>query len=255
MNKSSIFLSQNNLAGKIILEKKPNNEIMVGHSNISNIIADRTYEVINFTSYNEIIEKIQNIIFSMCFTSRYVGMDMYDNKIYNNYDKDFKQIYIYGIQNIYDVPAGVIFYNKSNELLFQCTNIEFMMSEFIIPFNFTNISTKKTYSVKRSSGDIQDTCLLKNGGIFLKDKKLRIINNFSSNKDEKLNPNILNDFQKTVYLDCFLELNDLKLEINLPYFSEKIINKEIPIMRGLLYHYNTKLKDFSCKLDKYIIKN
>lgn len=255
MNKSSIYLSQNNLAGEIILEKKPNNDIMVAHSNISNIIANRHNEVINFSSYKEIIEKIQSIIFSMCFTSRYVGMDMFDNKMYNNYDKDFKQVYIYGIQNMYDVPAGILFYHISNELLFQCTNIEFMISEFIIPFNFTNISTKNIYLVKRASGDIQDTCLLKNGGIFLKDDILRITNNFSSNKDEKIDPGILNDFQKAVYLDDFLELNNLKLEINLPYFSEKVINKEIPIIQDLLHYYNTKLKEFSSKLDKYIIKN
>lgn len=255
MNKASIFVSQNNLAGEIILEKKNNNKIMVGHSNISNIIANRPNEIINFTSYKQIIEQIQGVIFNMCFTSRFLGMDMYDHKIYNNYDKDFKQAYIYGIQNLYDVPAGIVFYHYSNELLFQCTNIEFMITEFIIPFKFTNISTKKIYVVKRSSGHIQDTCLLKNGGIFLKNDILRITNNFSSSKDEKLNPEILNDFQKAVYLDDFLQLNDLKLEINLPYFSKTMINNEIPMIQDLLNHYNEKLKDFSNKLDKYIIKN
>jgi len=254
MNKSSIYLSQNNLAGKINLEKKPNNKIIVAHSNISNIITKSPNDVINFYSYEEIIEKIQSIISSMCFTSRYVGMDMYDNKIYNNYDTDFKQIYIYGIQNVYDVPAGDVFYHTSNELLFQCTNIEFMITQFIIPFKFTNISTKKIYLVKRSSGDIQDTCLLENGGIFLKDDILRITNNFSSSKYDKLNPGVLNDFQKAVFLDNFLKLNELKLEINLPYFSKNVINNESPIIQDLLFHYNEKLKDLSKKLDKYIIK-
>ena len=254
MNKSSIYLSQNNLLGEIILEKKNNNKIIVGHSNISNIIAQRPHEVINFSSYEDIIEKIQSIIFSMCFTSRYIGMDMYDNKKYNEYEKFFKNVYIYGIQNIYDIPAGIVFYHESNELLFQCTNIEFMISNFIIPFNFTNIPSNKIYLVKRSNGDIQDTCLLKNGGIFLKDDILRITNNFSSSKDEKLNPGILNDFQKAVYLDKFLKLNDLILKVNLPYFSEKVINKEIPIIQDLLHYYNKKLKDFSRKLEKYIIK-
>jgi hypothetical protein len=255
MNKASIYLSENNLAGEIILTKNPDNNITVAHSNVSNLIAKRTNEVIKFTSYKEIIEKIQSIIFSMCFTSRYLGMDMYDNKLYNTYDKDFKNVYIYGIQIIYDLPAGIIYYHNSNELLFQCTNIEFMIREFIIPFNFTNISTKQIYLVKRSNGDTQDTCLLKNGGIFLKEDILRITNNFSSNKDEKINPSILNDFQKVVYLDTFLELNELKLEINLPYFSESVINTEIPIIQDLLHHYNEKLTDFSSKLDKYIIKN
>ena len=255
MNKSFIFLSQNNLVGEIILEKKHNNKIMVGRSNISNIITQRNTDVINFTSYEQIIEKIQNIIFSMCFTSRYIGMDMYDNKKYNEYEKDFKNIYIYGIQNLYDIPAGIVFYHESNELLFQCTNIEFMISEFIIPFKFTNIPSNKIYLVKRSNGYIQDTCLLKNGGIFLKDDILRITNNFSSNKDEKLNPGILNNFQKAVYLDEFLKLNNLIFKLNVPYFSETVINGELPIIQDLLNYYNTKLKEFSNKLNKYIIKN
>ena len=103
MNKASIYLSQNNLLGEIILEKKSNNKIMVAHSNIANIIAKRPNNVIVFTSFKEIIEKIQSIIFNMSFTSRYLGMDMYDNKIYNTYDKDFKNVYIYGIQNVYDL--------------------------------------------------------------------------------------------------------------------------------------------------------
>ena len=254
MNKSSIFLSQDNLAGEIIIEKTPTDEIIVKQSNISKIIAQRSNDVINFNSYEEILQQIKSVIFSMCFTSRFVGMDMYDNKKYNEYDPDFNTIYIYGIQNIYDVPAGIVYYHKSNELLFQCTNIEFMISEFIIPFKFTNIPSNKIYLVKRSNGDIQDTCLLKNGGIFLRDDILRITNNFSSSKDEKLNPGILNDFQKAVYLDEFLKLNDLIFKVNLPYFSEKVINKEIPIIQDLLHYYNTKLKDFSSKLEKYIIK-
>ena len=181
-------------------------------------------------------------------------MDMYDNKKYNEYDPEFKTIYIYGIQNIYDVPAGIVYYHNSNELLFQCTNIEFMISEWIIPFKFTNIKVKQIYLVKRANGDIQDTCIFTNGGIFLKDEILRITNNFSSNKDEKLNPAILNDFQKAVHLDEFLELNNLELEINLPYFNEKIISSEIPIIQDLLRYYNTKLKEFSSNIEKYIIK-
>ena len=255
MNKSSIFLSQDNLAGEIIIEKTPTDEIIVKQSNISKIIAQRSNDVINFNSYEEILQQIKSVIFSMCFTSRFVGMDMYDNKKYNEYDPDFNTIYIYGIQNIYDVPAGIVYYHKSNELLFQCTNIEFMISEWIIPFKFTNIKIKQIYLVKRANGDIQDTCILTNGGIFLKDEILRITNNFSSNKDEKLNPAILNDFQKAVHLDEFLELNNLELEINLPYFNETIIRSEIPIVQDLLRYYNTKLKEFSSNIEKYIIKN
>ena len=255
MKKSSIFLSQNNLAGEIVLEKNSDNEIMIGHSNISRIMSKRPNDVIIFSDYKEIVDKIKNIIYSMCFTSRFVGMDMYDNKIYNSYHKDFKHKYIYGIQNLYDLPGGIVFYHSSNELLFECTNIEFMISHFIIPFCFTNISNKRIYLVKRSDGNIQDTCILKNGGIFLKDDILRITNNFSSSKDEKLNPDILNDFQKAVQLDKFLKLNNLNLEVKLPYFSDKKINNEIPMIQDLLCYYNEKLKDFSSKLDKYIIKN
>ena len=62
---------------------------------------------------------------------------------------------------------------------------------------------------------------------------------------------VLNNFQKVVFLEQFLELNDLKLEINLPYFSKSVINNEIPIIQDLLYHYNEQLNEFSTKIDKY----
>ena len=68
MNKSSIFLSQDNLAGEIIIEKTPTDEIIVKQSNISKLIAQRSNDVIHFNSYEEIIQQIKSVIFSMCFS-------------------------------------------------------------------------------------------------------------------------------------------------------------------------------------------
>lgn len=244
MNKSSIFISCDNLAGEIILEKNPTDEIIVKQSNISKIIAKRSNDVINFNSYEEIIHQIKSVIFSMCFTSRFMGMDMYDNKIYNEYHLDFKTIYIYGIQNIYDVPAGIVYYHKSNELLFQCTNIEFMITNKIVSFNYTNIKNK-IYLVKRSDGSLQDTCIIPNGGLYLKNDSLRINHNFSSEPSEKLNPGVLNDYQKSVHVTEFCEINDIKIDVKLPYFNESVIDSQEPYMKEVLIYYNTKLSRFS----------
>ena len=186
----------------------------------------------------------------MCFTSRYMGMDMYTNKKYDEKSKDFLNKYIYGIGTIYSVPAGIVMFHKSSELLFQCTNIEFMLTEKIIPFKYTNIE-QQIYLVKRSNGDIQNACIINNGGVFFKKDTLYISNNFSSDKHEILHPKALNEYQKALPLKDFLELNNFKLEITLPYFDNSTINSQSNILQEVLNYYNDKLKDFQSKIKLY----
>ena len=246
----SFYVSKDNLCGQVIVEKN-DNDIIVKESLISKLIAGRPIIQENFNSSQEILNKIKEVLLGMCFTSRYMGMDMYTNKIYGEQSDDFYNKYIYGIQNIYSLPAGIVMFHKSSELLFKCTNIEFMITENIIPFKYTNIE-QKIYLIKRSNGDIQNACILNNGGLFFKKYTLYISNNFSSNKHEILHPKSLNTYQKSLLLKDFLELNDIKLEITLPYFDTKTINSQSSILQEVLHYYNNKLTEFQKKIDLII---
>ena len=250
MNKGSIVISQDHIAGEIILEKDHDNSIIVKESNISSIIRNNKPRLIEYTDYMEIVNKIKQIVGSMCFSSRYSGMDMYDNKYYDNYDPNFTSNYILGIESLYNKPNGDVFYHIYNTILFECTNIEFIMMENIISFKYTNIDINKIYLIKRSSGDIQNTCIINNGGIFFDKGVLKIQNEFASNKDD------INDLKKTIDLESFLELNNIKLEIHLPYFTENIIDnyKDNILIQLLLLYYNDKLKHYSNKIKQYIKK-
>ena len=251
MRKSeSFYVSKDNICGKVIVEKNENNDIIVNESLISKIISGRPVIEEKFNSSKEIIDKIKDILIGMCFTSRYMGMDMYTNKLYEDNSKEFYNKYIYGIHNIYNVPAGIVMFHKSSELLFQCTNIEFMVSQNIIPFKYTNIK-QKIYLVKRTNGDIQNACILYNGGLFFKKDTLYISNNFASNKHEILHPKAFNEYEKSLPLHDFLDLNNLKLEITLPYFDNSIINSQSNILKGVLNYYNDKLKEFQSKMKLY----
>tara|TARA_B110000285_G_C15042651_1_gene572627 strand:+ start:604 stop:1356 length:753 start_codon:yes stop_codon:yes gene_type:complete len=250
MNKGSIVISQDHIAGEIILEKDHDNSIIIKESNISSIIRNNKPRLIEYTDYMEIVNKIKQIVGSMCFSSRYSGMDMYDNKYYDNYDPNFTSNYILGIESLYNKPNGDVFYHIYNTILFECTNIEFIMMENIISFKYTNIDINKIYLIKRSSGDIQNTCIINNGGIFFDKGVLKIQNEFASNKDD------INDLKKTIDLESFLELNNIKLEIHLPYFTENIIDnyKDNILIQLLLLYYNDKLKHYSNKIKQYIKK-
>ena len=80
-------------------------------------------------------------------------------------------------------------------------------------------------------------------------RSIRITNNFSSSKEEVLIPTNINGFQKSVLLDDFLKLNDIKLEIKMPYFDSQIINSSSNLMSKLLIYYNNKLKLFENRLN------
>ena len=53
----------------------------------------------------------------------------------------------------------MVIYHHSNQMLFNYTNIEFMLRHFCIPLEFTNLETDLKYKIKRSNGSIQD-CIM-----------------------------------------------------------------------------------------------
>jgi len=246
---ASIYLKDNHISGEIKVIKDKNHEIHVAESSISKLISGRHNNII-LDSKEIIIENINSVLFSMCFSSRYIRTDMYDNKKYDT-DDDFKTEYLWGIQNMYNIPAGAVFYHNSNKLLFDCTNIEFMMTYDIISFKYTNIDKTKIYKVKRSNGDIQPCILINNGGLFIKDDELRIINTFNKDKNIELESPYLGEYQKGITINDFIELNNINIEITIPFFSDIIIESVEPLMKEVLMYYNDKLNNYKEKLIKY----
>jgi len=254
MSKASIIITDKYLAGEIIVEKDKHNNIQVSESNISKIISGRRNTLV-LDSCQKIISQIKSVLIGLCFTSRFMGTDMYDNCIYSDYDDEFKSQYLYGIQNKYNIPAGVIFYHIKNKVLFDCTNIEFMINECIISFKFTDLDITKKYIVKRSNGDIQDCILVFNGGLFIKDDRLKIINTFNTNKEDELMSPYLGDLQKGIDLIDFLTINNLNITITLPLFEDSYIQSSNNVIKELLLYYNNNLLYFKQTIEKYVLNN
>ena len=255
LRNTSIIVSSDHLCGEIKLQKK-DNKINVFKSSISKIITNNYDSPKIFNSLDEIIETIKSVIDSMCFSSRFIGFDMYTNKKYD--DNEILSRYIYGIGNLYSIPHGIVLYHESNELLFCCTNIEFMLSENIIPYKYTNLDISKIYKVERSNGDIQDTVLLQNGGLVLyeteNEKKIKLINIFSNNKEDKIDPIFSPELNKMVLLDKFLKLNNIeKFNINIPKLSKELKTEYESPYSELVEYYNNKLDEFTEKVKEYNI--
>lgn len=256
MNNISIIIANDKISGEIKLNKNKN-KVDVIESSISKLISNRNSIETNFLDFNEIVKSINVVISSMCFSSRLINVDMFTNKKYDD-DNAIISKYIYGIANIYSIPHGIVLYHESNELLFICTNIQFMINENIIPFQYTNIDKSKIYKVKRTDGTIQDTTLIQNGGLFFleKEKKIKIINSFCSNVQEQINPLYSGDLQKGVLLDNFMEINKLtNIKINIPYLSKEIKNEYSKPYSDLVDYYNKELDIFVEKIKEYNITN
>ena len=131
-------------------------------------------------------------------------------------------------------------------------------NEMLIPrsakFTNCNINDEKVHKVKRSDGRIQDCVLISNGAITTNsnNNELYILNSFCEYEDYEegleLHPGCYSSLRKSVKLREFQEINGIKTEIKLPYFSEKDISEATPLNKELFYYYNKKLKEFQNKL-------
>ena len=252
---ASLYVSDNSkhLGGEIKLQKN-DGKVTVSESNISKVITGKVDPVGPRHTLEGLIESIEDVVAQMCFTSRYIGQDMFTKEKYPESCEDLVSRYMYGIQSIYEIPAGMVIYHTSNFHLYTCSVIELMLQDNIIPFTYTNICEETIYKVKRSDGNVQDCVLIDNGAITTNsnNNELYILNSFREYEDYKagveLYPGHYSDLRKSVKLSQFQDINDLKTEIKLPYFSEKEIVEATPLNKELFYYYNRKLKHFENKL-------
>lgn len=254
MASSSIILSKNNVSSQIVIKKKENKVSVIESPTASLLLNKQQPIYTEFTSCEQMIHRINNVLGMMGFSSRRIGVDMYDNKFYGENDKGFLTRYIDGIQSLYEIPAGIVYYHSSNELLYHFTIIQFMIDNNIIPFKYTNLDIDKIYKVERRDGTIQDCTIPRNGGIILnkENKTVRLVNYFSSEKETKVDPIHSGDLCKSVHLDKFMKINELEtLKINVPFVDKE--EAETKSQEELIEHYNKELSLFLDKLRQYNI--
>ena len=239
--------SAKHLGGQILV-KKTDGKVTVSESNISKILTGKVDTPVHHTTLDKLIESVEDVVAQMCFTSRYIGVDMFTKEKYSENSEELISRYMDGIRSIYEEPAGLVIYHESSEHLYTCSVIELMMQDKIIPYTYTNICEEKIYKVKRSNGDVQDSVLINNGAITTNsnNNKLYILNSFCNYEDYKagmeVHPGCSSALIKSVKLSEFQEINEFKTEIKLPYFSEKDICEATPLNKELFYYYNKKLK-------------
>ena len=252
---ASLYVSDNSkhLGGEIKVEKT-NGKVTVSESNISKMITGKVETPEHHGSLEALIESVEDVVSQMCFTSRYIGQDMFTKQKYAEDSDELISKYMDGIHAIYDHPAGLVLYHESNWHLYNCSVIELMLQDKIIPFTYTNICHEKVYKVKRSDGSIQDSVLINNGAITTNSKnhELYILNSFCEYEDYEegmeVHPGCYSSLRKSVKLREFQEINSFQTEIKLPYFSEKDISEATPLNKELFYYYNKKLNEFENKL-------
>ena len=252
---ASLYVSDESkhLGGQIIVQKT-DGKVTVSESNISKMLTGKVEPVGPKDTLEGLIESIEDVVAQMCFTSRFIGVDMFTKEKYPENSEDLVSNYMDGIQSIYEIPAGLVIYHKSNEHLYTCSVIELMIQDKIIPFTYTNICEEKIYKVRRSNGEIQDCVLINNGAITTNsgNNELYILNSFCDYEDYEagveIHPGCYSSLRKSVRISEFQKINSFKIEIKLPYFSEKDILEATPLNKELFYYYNKKLKEIETGL-------
>ena len=238
---------------KVVKDNNKDNNIVVAESAISQFITQRENLPLTFMSKDSIIDKIQSVYYSLGFSSRFIGMDMFDNRVYSETDPEFKNKYLDGINSVYEYPHGIIMYHSNNEIFYRFLIIEFMCNDCIIPLKFTNISDDNTYKVERSDKTIQSCVLGNNRGFTVTDEKCVIVNFFSKDPTDELNPDFLTDLQKGVDLKKFIKINNLDFKVNFPYFSkDECENSKNPFINEAMLHYNKRLDELKTKYEKHM---
>ena len=258
------------IAGQVIQIKTTDQNNNENTSYITSTIADITLKKpkksmeIDYTSQENIMERIESVTYKTMFTSKLVNIDEITGKEYDESCSNLRVREIPGSQLIYYPPAGVVYFNQDNILLFRCVCINFMILHNIIPFKITNLNENQIFKLKRTGGFIQRAYLDSNSGIRVSKTNGNLIINIGFNSDHKQsitesNPFIRGvitsvkptlSFNKSVILDNFCELNNIS-HINVKYNELKFTPEEItsqaqsyPVLARVLEHFNNKIDDY-----------
>jgi len=227
------------------------------------------------------VENIECAVDGAGFSMKILSKDQLDQQFYDE-DKDpgFAQ-YIQGGATLYLVPRGVIVYTNKNAYRMACANLHFMINNFIIPIDLTNIP--EICNVKRNDGRIHCARILWNEGIFYNKKyedmmiRVSFYNDETktvvprSLKNDNLVVNYVNDnfdncdrneqlynkkvlfewgtMTKGVLIKDFMEVNKIKnIELRLQTVDAKhFVNDKKPIdkiYKNIIDIFNTRLKEW-----------
>lgn len=145
------------------------------------------------------LERFDNILPLVYFSSIFLGRDYIDDVYYNEKDnpEDFDKVYckyINGSTMRFSYPYGTIQLHEKNSILFEYIGFKFIMEQNIIPFTMMPKTfgatdeeriEKAKVKVKRSNGKIQHALLDISHGFEIKKEKNTIIVKVLFYSDEK----------------------------------------------------------------------
>lgn len=208
------------------------------------------------TNKEEIIDKIENKMFSLGFSSsKIIGLDELDNTIYKEGDINliYNNVKCGEIKGLY-YPYNTVVYHPKNKWKFDCLQFSFYMEHGIIPNSNHNIP--RILNIPRSSGIIQKGILKEEEGIIIKDNEdIYIVVNFSIKDTEETQRELCNYTKKVPFQDILILNDDIReINITLPQIKENLQTEDIYEI-GVKKHYSDKYIEWKNKTFMPLINN
>jgi len=187
-------------------------------SSVGEVMLGITPKKHTLSTLDNVLDRISSVIFKSHFSSKRMGVDEYSEQYYNcedsdeNNDSSLSYNIIYGCETFLLNPGGSIIYHPSNQVLFDYTNIEFMLLHKSIPIQYTNLSTSSVHNIKRSSGEIHSAIIKKQESIKISSTrdKIVVMMHFPlepiEEKEEKMNFGYY-DMEKSILFNDFMDIN------------------------------------------------
>jgi len=226
--------------------------------------------------------KIQDVMYGTVYSSKRMGVDEFTDIYYNSDSggeddeaEDNEHFVSYktidGSGNFVNYPGGGVIYHTSNNIMFDCLNIEYMIYKNIIPISSIDIDKNKVYNVKRSSGEINKCKIYSNSSLRIsKTHNTPLI--YLTFRDDGIDPNESETYsierEKEVLIRDFMELNDIpnititknflkRGDYNFPedyFMSNELIDELISNYNTLLTdHINEQIEKYYCDFGENII--
>jgi hypothetical protein len=201
------------------------------------------------------INNIKNAIDYSSYSHKFIGQDNITNDFFS--ENDMTGSYLNGSEYKYPFPRGFIQYNKKHQFMMECCNIQYMISNKIIPYKLITIN--KIFNIKRTIGSIQTSTISNNNCMKLSKNKnnnsfdIKMFVLFYTNGKEQDINNLGGDSEKCITLNDIFSINtDIK---NITITFKYIDKSQIDLMENLsqtqkviyyngIHHYNNKLTEY-----------